>query len=186
MKKICFPYRLFLSSFFTVAVGAVALTAPSAAHAGVTVLSCLGSDSITFKPGITNSPQVVDYSSNATFGPCVGTLGQPLITGGTSTVSNVPFQYSCLYLLETGIPPYTMAYKWSDGSQSVVKFTDTNVTLTITGDMQVELVGTVQSGTGQGSAAVVTVTLASTDLTGCDTPEGVPSMGGVLTLNFVR
>jgi hypothetical protein len=168
-----------------VAAAAAALTAGLAlipggrAYASDTTLTCAGSSSTTYSPGLTDTTAQVSYVADQTFGPCLA-VGDPTLTGGTDHATGT-FDVSCLtfglYAVNGDV------IDWNDGTSSTIDWT-TSVVNYLENALQIEQEGTVISGVGAGDTAVETLTLASGALAACTTQQGVTTLGGLMTLAF--
>jgi hypothetical protein len=157
----------------------IPLISAGRAHASGVVLSCAGSSSTTYSPGLTNTAANVTFSASETFGPCVA-VGDPTLTGGTNQ-SNGTFDVSCttfgLYAAGGAV------FYWNNGTSSTVGFT-TSVVSYLEDAIQIEQEGTVTSGIGAGETAIERITLATDSLDACSTPQGLTTLGGAITLTF--
>ncbi|MGO1001236.1 hypothetical protein [Lysobacter sp. CA196] len=157
-----------------------AIGLPSAAWAETVTLTCLGTETAHYNPGMTFTPQPIAFSVNGLLAPCAGIpLGVTSASYGTSGVANL----SCEIL--SGVaptPPLTV--HWSDGSTSVIQPT-TVVTQRPVGEVVRIESGHVASGRFLGAATVRTVTLLQTQLDACTT-SGVESVGGPVVLEVVK
>jgi hypothetical protein len=168
------------------ATAAPALAQPAGAGNGAALgaLTCLGTESVSYSPGITNTPQPVTFTTNDTFGPCL-VPGQPTLTGGSATSTGQAVK-SCLELKPGASPEnLTETYHWNDQTQSQVQYSTLIILQLPTGQIQIVQEGTVQSGPGAGDIATETITLVSLDLTACETPQGLQTVAGPVTLAFL-
>jgi hypothetical protein len=157
----------------TVAANAFALT--GVAHA-VSSTTCVGNSSISYSPGLTFTPQTVQYSETDTFSACVST--DPTLTSGTSVSSTTFPGATCL--APPGVfedPEYTIS--WNNGQQSVVELTFTDVV--IGGTEQVTGTGTVISGAFQGGNATIVWLYPVLNPLQCLTSQGVTNQSGPFT-----
>jgi hypothetical protein len=178
MKRFVF---VLLTATLLISVFTVALPAPKA-HAqphALTVLDCVGTESLQYHPGVTNTPRPVTITATSTLGPCVVPL-QPTLTGGTGGYT-VTLTLSCTSL---ALPQYTETYHWNNNTQSVVSYTTTVVTRA-NGEIILESIGTVTSGFGLGSTADQILTFVNLDVTACASSQGLQSNAGPLSLTFV-
>ena len=81
-------------------------------------------------------------------------------------------------------PPHSETYKWNDGWQSVVTFTTESVTQAVNGSVVVVQKGTVTSGLDVGFTATKTTTDPAFS-TVCDSPQGMTTLSGLVTIEFV-
>lgn len=163
-----------------------ALAQPAGARQGAPLgaLTCLGTESVSYNPGITDIPLTVTVTTNDTFGPCL-VPGQPTLTGGSATSTGKAVR-SCLELRPGTVPEnLTETYHWNDQTQSQVQYSTLIMLQLPTGELQIVQEGTVLSGTGAGDIATETITLVSLDLTACETPQGLQTVAGPVTLAFL-
>lgn len=147
-------------------------------------LTCLGTESVSYNPGITDTPKPVTFTTDDTFGPCL-VPGQPTLTGGSATSTGQGVK-SCLELKPGNSPEnLTETYHWNDKTQSQVQYSTLIILRLPTGQIQTVQEGTVQSGPGAGDIVTETTTLVSLDLTACETPQGLQSVAGPVTLAFL-
>ncbi|MFD5560813.1 hypothetical protein [Kitasatospora griseola] len=163
----------------TAALAAAALFAPAApAHADVIQVVCGGSQTTTYTPGLTNTPQTVQRSGTNIHTPCVSTLPPFSFSGSTSFTSTTTL--SCLSLTEANTGTDVIA--WTTGRTSTFAY---NRTVTIVqGQTVVTLTGSITAGDFAGATAVETITSVNLDLTACVTPQGVTSTYGVSELTI--
>ncbi|MEU4449306.1 hypothetical protein AB0K14_38250 [Actinosynnema sp. NPDC050801] len=138
------------------------------------------SNSITYTPPLTATPQDVAGSSSTQYGPCVS-LSNPAITSGTRTASGPARGLSCLELLRNGSA--TLTITWNTGQTSTISF---NYTVNIVGAaMVVTYTGTVTSGLFAGSTVLQVNTNPATDVLLCTLGLGtVPSTYALVTLEI--
>lgn len=143
-------------------------------------LTCLGTETAEYDPGLTFTPQPVAFSVNGLLAPCAGVpLGVTSASYAVAGVANL----SCEIL--SGVaptPPLTV--QWSDGTASVIQPT-TVVTQRPVGEVVRIESGQIVSGRFLGAATVRTVTLLQTQLDACST-TGVESVGGPVVLSVTK
>ena len=157
---------------------ALAALASSSATAAVRQLSCAGTQSSNFSPGLTNTPATTTVSYRAILAPCVS-LTDPTVTAGTYSGSFVRVA-SCTSLLSS--PAGRRTLNWTNGRSSVFEFTSTATYAA--GQLVTTLTGAITSGAFAGSTAIQTLT-AVADLTQCAAPGGVSSLFGAVQLQIV-
>jgi hypothetical protein len=180
-----FRLRFSIVYLISLLTAATALIQSSPVQAGIFAMTCTGTSSTTYNPGITNTSQSVTFNSNQTYS-CVPIGGNPQLTGGQTSASGT-YAVSCMDLLQSGFPPSTTTYPWNDGTQSVVQYTSSTVSYDPLGNLVIAQTGNVQSGTGQGDTVLETITLVTTTAlqTSCQSPQGVQSLTGPVTLAFL-
>ncbi len=136
----------------------------AAASAGVLDVTCTppSSQTDTFTPPLTMTPQNVTVRITSQFGPCVS-LSNPALTSGSTTFTALVPGLSCLTLLNSGAITYTIV--WNTGQTSTIS---ANYTVTIVGAaLVVTRTGTVTSGLFTGSAVLQVITGPATDVLLC-------------------
>ncbi|MFE9696414.1 hypothetical protein [Streptomyces sp. NPDC006270] len=139
---------------------------------------CGGSQTTTYNPGLTNTPQTLTRSGQNIHAPCLATVSPFTFTGSTAFTSTSTL--SCLSLTEanTGVD----LISWSTGATSTFSY---NRTVSIVqGQTVVTLTGEITSGWFQGATAVETITSVALDLGACATAEGITSTYGVSELTI--
>ena len=153
------------------------LLAGPAAQASVTLLSCIGSYQTTYDPGLTNTPQNVNFATTNTYSLC---LGHRPVRSGTSHASGPIPGASCTDLFSGGDQGSTTV-TWNNGQQTVYSWT--GVAEEIGGNLIDTETGTVTSGLFTGDAVVrQSVTLLSEINNGCNSPGGLTDETGTVAL----
>ncbi|TQF16629.1 hypothetical protein FJV41_07350 [Myxococcus llanfairpwllgwyngyllgogerychwyrndrobwllllantysiliogogogochensis] len=148
----------------------------------LTLVTCpVGSTQVTYSPPLRNLPQDVNITSIGLASNCYSLLGSS-VTSATSSVSFVMKGYSCTDLLDIG--PVTTLLTWNTGESSTMRLTQTTTAVNGTA-IVVTQTGTVLSGKFVGATVVRTVTLLSTDLAACDSPEGLAGISGPMTITLL-
>lgn len=159
------------------ALGLSALvTTGTAAGAAVVDLQCTGSQTLSYSPGLTLTPQAVTVSGSGSFSCPLSS--DPAISTGSFTVGPVGATLGCALTGGSG----TFAYTWNTGQVSTVSAT--SVVTANLGVVVVTSTGTVVSGPFAGDTAVFTWTGSSPGLLDCLTPAGVTQYSGPTTLTF--
>lgn len=159
------------------AVAAVLLPATPASAAPFQVV-CGGSQTTTYSPGLTNTPQTVQRSGTNIHTPCVSTLPPLTFSGSTSFTSTASLSCLSLTAANTGTDLIT----WSTGRTSTFAY---NRTVTVVqGQTVVTLTGSITAGDFTGATAVETITSVNLDLAACSTPQGITSTYGVSELTI--
>ncbi|MFE5512092.1 hypothetical protein ACFQ9J_15970 [Streptomyces sp. NPDC056529] len=149
------------------------LAAP--AQAAPLDLTCTGSQTLNYSPGLTLTPQNVTVSGGGTF-TCIS-LADPTLTAGGFTVPPNNATLGCGLTGGSG----TFTYQWNNGTTSTI--TATSVATVNLGAIQIISTGTVVAGQFTGDNAVFTWTGTSSELTACLT-SGVSQYNGTTTLTF--
>ncbi|HEX4700971.1 MAG TPA: hypothetical protein VH352_02480 [Pseudonocardiaceae bacterium] len=151
------------------------LIAPAVAHAASST-TCLGSSTITYSPGLTNTAQTVTYTETDTLTPCVST--NPALNSGGFTGSITLPGASCLAVPSLTLnTPYTIT--WNNGAPSTVNLSFTDAIAE--GIEQVTGTGTVTSGQFQGANATLVWVYLVPDPLQCLANPGVTTQVGTLT-----
>ncbi|MGJ7419992.1 hypothetical protein AB9128_29530 [Streptomyces cinereoruber] len=138
-------------------------------------LTCTGSQTLYYSPGLTLTPQNVTVSGGGTF-TCTS-LADPTLTAGGFTVPPNNATLGCGLTGGSG----TFTYQWNNGKTSTI--TATSVATVNLGAIQVVSTGTVVAGQFTGDTAVFAWTGTSAELTACLT-SGVSQYNGTTTLTF--
>lgn len=168
--------RLVTSGALLLAAAGGLAGAPSAHGAPVPLLSCQGTETLTFKPALTNAPKPtrVSYAIDLSLCPVGG------VTSGTSQGS---FTVSASCTTISVLPPaFSDTYIWNTGASSTVTYT-APVETTGNGTVIVTDTGTVTSGLDHGALANETTTLPQPNLIACAGP-GVSQLTGPYALTF--
>jgi hypothetical protein len=159
-------------------VAATSLTTPGAA-AEPGLLTCpIGTQAISYNPGITLVPQQGTTSITSVFGPCLSPT-RPDITSATSS-GTAPQTYSCLTALGGPATTVTRTYLWNTGETTVATYT--LMTNRVGGVTIVTLKGVVTAGLFAGSPITQVAQDPVPRLLECLTPQGVTQQGGTVTL----
>jgi hypothetical protein len=152
----------------------VGITAQSA-HAA-TPLLCVGTETASFSPPLTNTPRLTTVSATEDLDYC------PLGGVTTGSASGI-FQVTASCTGET-LTPTAITYRWNTGQSSAVNYTATSVTRLADGSTLVVSVGTVTGGFDQGAAAETQIVDPVLNLTLCS-GSGVSQVTGPETLTFI-
>ena len=157
-----------------VAVGLV--TAPAARGALVPLLSCQGTETLTFQPSLTNTPTPILVHYTIDLDLCLGSgvstgesQGSFVVTASCTSVNVLP-------------PAFSDTYQWNTGASSVVTYS-APVETTGNGTVIVTDTGTVTSGLDHGALANETTILPQLSLAAC-AGTGVSQLTGPYTLTF--
>jgi hypothetical protein len=169
--------RLVVSGVTAVVVACGLALAPLSAHAGTELLSCGGTGSNTYHPGVTNTPKTVTVHSEAHYQPCTGTSG---ITSGHYELSATG-TVSCL----GGGFAITFTITWNTGQTSTITTVGILV-LRPANETVVLYHGTVTAGTFTGATVLQTATILNTTPERCFTPEGVTGSTGPAVITITQ
>jgi len=165
-------------ALMTITVAGVGIAAGPAAHA-LSSTTCTGTSRITYTPGLTNTPQTVQYDETDTFSTCLSS--DPTLASGQFSVTVDLPGASCLALPSlTPNTPYPIT--WNNGNTSLVDLSFTDVIAE--GIEQVTGTGPVTSGEFQGATATIVWLYTVPDPLQCLTSQGVTSQTGTLTAHI--
>ena len=152
------------------------VAATPAQAGGALDLTCQGTQTVNFTPGLLLTPKQVIFKASDDFTSCVS-VPDPSIKSGTYT-STAQALLSCLTVLQPGTG--TKTFTWSNGQTST--FTHSSTVLQVAGQTLMTLTGTITAGKFMGDTAVQVITIASTNPLGCVASPGVTSAQGTSTL----
>jgi hypothetical protein len=172
-------FRILLTAA-ALAVSGVVLTSP-AAHAVSADVLCVGTETVTYKPGLLLTPQTVNVTVNGILAPC--SSSDPNITAGTY-LQNFTTTLSCGTLL--GGLAATRVFNWSNGQSST--FSYNRAINDVGGQTTVTFTGTIVSGRFAGDTAIEQVVFATLNTLQCLAPPGLTALGpgaAILTIDRV-
>jgi len=174
-------FRLFLGIAVALLLSCTLAFMSPTAHADSVLMTCTGTQTEQFSPGITNHTQTVWESRYSVYAPCL-TLSDLALTGG-SGVASFPVATSCNYVGE--LPAYYQNFYWSDpkANYSQVYFTHSSEVL-LNGEYVITSTGDVSAGFGRGSRVSEVITLLHLNLDACNSPQGLASVSGIVSLTF--
>ena len=146
-----------------------------AAQAAVSV-TCAGSSTATFSPGLTLFTGAVAFHLNDVYN-CTST--DPTITSATAVAANV-LPLSCLNLASLFNSSRGDTITWSNGQTSIAQGTFT--VTSVGGTMIVIADGTIASGELTGASVVITWTWPAPNPVACLSAPGVTQLTGVTTV----
>ena len=170
-----------LASLITAAaiVFSVMATATPATASALDV-TCGGSQTTSYTPALTQTPQSVTVSTSTQYGPCTSRSVPGLTSGSRSGNFNYP-NFSCLNLLQSA--PVTYTITWNTGQQSTI--TGSTAVNTVGAALVVTITGNVTTGLFAGDSVVQTITGPATDITKCTLGLGtVSSIYALVTLEI--
>lgn len=142
------------------------------------LITCLGTVTVDYTPGLTTTLQPVHADAAGTLGPCVTVLGSDF-SNGTITYDGGG-ELSCLSG-GGGQSSGVGTIEWAGGQESDFTYT-AGVALRPGGITALVVTGTVSSGTFVGATVTQTVVFASLDLLSCFTPQGITTTSGPVTV----
>lgn len=162
-----------------VMVVVMAVVAPAVSAADTQLLSCTGTGSNTYQPGVSIEPKSVAVSSSAHYEPCVST-GTPAITSG-GYQANATSIVSCL----AGSFAITVTITWNTGETTTVTAIGI-IAQRPANEVVVVYQGTVTAGRFTGASVVMTAALLNVTPAECLTPQGVTGTSGPATIVITR
>lgn len=173
------PRALALAGLVAGTLAVFSAAAPGA-HA-LTLLTCGGSSTTTYSPGLTDTPGPVTINGNTIYGPCLNATDPLELRTGQSTQSALNPTASCTGLL-TGRSG-TRSIAWGNGQSSTYSYNQNTTTLA-GGAVVIAQQGTITSGEFTGDSVLIEATLASGALADCST-TGVTSTNGAVELTII-
>lgn len=172
--------RLLIAGLFLfgAAFGIAPGTAAAPAGADPTDITCLGSSSTTWSPGLTLEEASQTVTSDTLYGPCESLSENDLTSGSSHTT--VTSTFSCLAPLESGFRTHTIT--WNTGQTSTLGLNRTVTNLA--GNTVVTDRGLVTAGLFQGATAVRVLTFPTLNALDCLHPPGITSVTGAVTLTI--
>lgn len=161
---------------------AAVLVPAGAAQAVPTLVTCTGTESVTYSPGLTNTPTSIATSRADDYDPCTHVVGLSITSEtGVSGVSGTA-TIACTTLLSSGSAAKTIT--WSDATTSVFSFS--YVANAVGANVVVVATGTITSGRYAGATAVEEITYAGlvSGLLACGTPGGITGLTGTTVLTI--
>ncbi len=161
----------------TVLGTAVPAAGPAHAHApSPAQVQCVGTESVTYRPGVTLAARNIEITTKGRFGSCVDSAGK--VTSGSYGERFTIFA-GCNDLLDGFEEQRTI--KWSTGDSSVIQATGSSTA--VAGQVVTTITGTVTQGRFQGRTALQTVTLPQPGVLQC-LSTGFTGATGVTTLTI--
>ncbi len=156
----------------------VPATGPAhAAHADSPAqVQCRGTESVTYRPGVTLAPRNIEVTTKGRFGSCTDSAGK--VTSG-SYGERFTISAGCNDLLGPFEDRRTI--KWSTGDTSVIQATGNSTA--VAGQVVTTITGTVTQGRFQGRTALQIITLPQPGALQCLT-TGFTGATGVTTLTI--
>ena len=149
------------------------------AHADSFDLNCvLGVETVKFDPGITNTPRPITTTEEGQQVTCISS---------DSKIESVKFKAqfqgdnSCLAF---GLPTYIATYTFNNGDKSKVEFE--SAIFEAEGENLLIQRGKVISGKFQGDKVIKTITNLTLSPQKCLTTEGIASISGAVTVQFIK
>lgn len=162
----------------SIATATIAVQAQPAS--ATTLLTCAGNYSITYNPGLTNTPQTVSFTAQTSYTLCLPALG---LTGTATAAATLP-SIACSQLLN---PPNagTTTINWNTGESS--KYTWTSTAAAVAGAIVTTTNGTITEGKFVGST-IERITISPNIQTlqnACNRAGGLTQENGTASLTIV-
>lgn len=172
--------RALATGILVLGISASLTAAIAASASATTLLTCTGSYQINYDPGLTYTPQNVNFSATSTYSPCVGSQ---TVSSGESHASGGPIpSLSCLDLL-SGFDAGQTTVTWNTGETTQYNWTSTSVE--VGGNDVTTTVGRVVSGKYNGAHVLrVSVSSLGTLLNACSSPGGLQTETGTVSLTI--
>ncbi|MDF5724032.1 MAG: hypothetical protein PUP91_26920 [Rhizonema sp. PD37] len=155
------------------------ITRSIASATDVKLLTCTGTQTIDYSPGLTLTPQQTNFTADGSF---------PLCESSDSTLKSGSFEfkgqgeYTCDL---NSSKKSTATYNWNNGKSSTVTFTTTESVRGVSETVYTSI-GQVTGGEFVGAKVELEAVSASLEPEQCLTAEGVTQLKGAITLTFVQ
>lgn len=165
--------------------GSLSLSVPASAQAA-NLVSCTGTETVTFSPGLTNTPHPLTVTTADNFPVCIH-ASAPILMPATAH-GQISRTASCLDLLGGG--PGVRVLHWANGQTSTYSFVSSaNV---VNGNIVTVSTGTITDGLYKGASATGNVVLTPLLANGtlnltdtCNSSEGMISASGAYIFNVL-
>lgn len=177
MPRLRIPVVAF-AAVFLASLG-TGLASASAATGGS--ITCTGTETATYSPGLTLVPRTVTLNVAATFNPCIST--NPAIASGAAGTppGGVPARLGCLSVLAPASGEAVI--RWNNGTSSRYSFNRTSQT--VAGQLISTATGKVIAGEFLGRSVVSTVAGPSLNLLDCLRPGGLTQRTATVALAII-
>jgi hypothetical protein len=155
---------------FAVALLAAIIVAPGPARAALVDVTCAGTETVAYQPGVLLTPQTVQVDVSGVLAPC--TSSDSSIASGTYA-QHIVAVVSCATLL--GPRTATRLLRWSNGHTSA--FLYNAAVNNLGGQTTVTFTGTITGGEFQGDTAVEQVAFVTPNVAQCLAPPGLAGLG---------
>jgi hypothetical protein len=146
------------------------MCASTPAHAASVDVTCAGTETVSYDPGLLLTPQAVHTIVTGILAPC--TSGVPGITAGTYR-EDFTTPLSCATLLSGRAG--TRVFHWNDGSTSTFSFD--RALNNVAGQITVTFTGTITAGRFAGDTAVEQAVFVTPSALQCLAPPGITALG---------
>ena len=141
-----------------------------AAHAVSADVVCVGTETVTYEPGLLLTPQTVNVTVHGILAPCISS--DPKITSGTYD-QHFTATLSCVTLVN-GLAA-TRVFNWNNGRSS--SFSYNRAINDVAGQTTVTFAGTIGSGKFAGDTAIEQVAFVTLNTLQCLTSPGLTTLG---------
>lgn len=164
------------------AIATTNVVAPATpAVADSSVLSCPGSQTLEWNPGLRWKPRLVAVEGTTTLRPCVDPTG-PILTGSSAFDGNET--YSCRTVV--GQAPGTEEITWNTGETTTFSWTASEITNTsVGGAIVVTIITDIESGKFKDMQVTYAITSVAFNPLACFSAHGVTSASGPILLTIV-
>lgn len=167
--------RQFVSVFAVAAIAAVSvLGLTQGPAAAATLVTCTGSNTANFSPGLTNQPQTVTVSGQDSATHCLS-LTHPALHSFVGPFSGTA-QLSCADLLSSGSGTETLF--WNGGTTLTSTWAWTQSVIEQGAFVVATIVGPITDGVLDGSNLTQIITVPSVNFNACNQPGGLTSNTG--------
>lgn len=173
---------LLVAGGISAAAAPVSATPVASPDVSLVQVTCVGNETVTFSPGVTNTPGPVVNTTTQTFSPCLHVNGLHVTTWSGFAFGQSNRVASCLQLFGGG--PGTRTIEWSNGHTSTWDYTTT--TQIVEGNYVVVGTGAITDGLYEGALAQRELVLLGLveGLAACNTPEGLTELSGAFTFTI--
>lgn len=161
-------------------LASLAIGIPSA-YAGTASITCTGTETATYSPGLGLVPRTVTLNVSAAFAPCIST--NPMIASGTAGTppGGVPARLACLSPLSPASGEAVI--RWNNGTTSRYSFNRSSQT--VAGQLISTATGKVIAGEFLGRSVLSILVSPAPNLLDCLRPGGLTKRTGTVTLAIV-
>lgn len=172
--------RILVSVLCALFLSSLAIGVSSAYAAGGSI-TCTGTETATYNPGLQLTTRTVTLNVAAKFGPCVSS--NPAISSGTAGTppGGVSAQLSCLNVLDSSSGQSVL--HWNNGTTSRYSFTRSSST--VAGQLVTTASGTVIAGEFLGRSVRTVSVSPVPNLLDCLRPGGLTRRSGVVALTII-
>lgn len=151
--------------------------APPATALDLLGITCLGSQTTTYEPGLTFQERPTTFTVTGTLSSCSSPTNPQIVSGTFSSKGEGSF--SCV----TGSAVLTSVIKWNTGQSTTVQI-GFNLNAKPNGTTVLVSLGQVADGLFRGGVYLAPKVLTSPNLLGCATPEGMLTASGPVSVTI--